>query len=121
MAKDALQIAYTSAQKDFEDLEGAAVATCQEHEGEGSTSGCSVASCLRSLGGRVTEHLKGALRLGVQKALCVVSTHYIINFEHLATGYVIAADDEDAAIAAMEQADAVAEVPPPPFVRALRG
>ena len=73
-------------------------------------SGSSVASHLRSLGGRVTERLKGALRLGVQKALGVVSTHYIIDFEQLATGYVIAPDaDKDATVAAMEQADVVAK------------
>jgi len=33
------------------------------------------------LGDRVAERLKGALRLGVQKALGVVSMHYIINLE----------------------------------------
>jgi hypothetical protein len=41
-----------------------------------------------SLGDWLTERLKGALRLGVQKALGVVSTHYIVNFEQLATGYI---------------------------------
>ena len=73
-AKKALQVAYSLAQKDFEDLEGAAVAVCQGLEREGS-SGRSLASRLRSLGDRVAERLKGALRLGD------VSTHYIINFE----------------------------------------
>ena len=57
----------------------------------------------------MTERLKGALRLGVQKALGVVSMHYVINFEHLATGYIIPDGDDDAKVDAMVQADAVAE------------
>jgi len=57
----------------------------------------------------VTERLKGTLRLGVQKALGVVSTHYIIDFEHLATGYIIPDGDDDAKVEAMEQADVGAE------------
>ena len=100
---------YTSVQKDYEDLEGAAVAACQELECEGGSSGSSLASRMRSLGGWVTERLKGALCLGVQKALGVVSTHYIINLEQVATGYVVPDDNEDTAVAAMEQADAAAE------------
>ena len=83
---------------------------CRELEGEGAPSGSSVVSRLRSLGGRVTERLKGALRLGVQKALGVVSTHYIIDLEQVATGYIVAKGaDEDAAVAAIEQAAAAAE------------
>jgi len=86
------------------------VAVCQELDGEGGSSGSSVASRLRALGGRVAERLKGAIRLGIQKAFGVVSIHYIVNFEQLATGYVIAPGvDGDAVVAAMEQADAVAE------------
>ena len=57
----------------------------------------------------MTERLKGTLRLGVQKALGVVSTHYIIDFEHLATGYIIPDGDDDAKVEAMEQADTCAE------------
>ena len=79
------------------------MATCQELEGEGGPSSSLVASRLRSLGGWVTERLKGALRLGIQKALGVVSMHYIIDLEQVATGYVIAPDaDEDAVVPAME-------------------
>jgi len=47
------------------------------------------------LGDRLAERLKGALRLGVQKALGVFSTHYIINFEQLARGYIIPDGDDD--------------------------
>ena len=57
----------------------------------------------------MTERLKGALHLGVQKALGVVSTHYVVDFKHLATGYIIPDGDDDAKIQAMEQADASAE------------
>ena len=57
----------------------------------------------------MTERLKGALHLGVQKALGVVSTHYVVDFEHLATGYIVPDGDDDAKIEAMEQADAGAE------------
>ena len=64
-AKDALQVAFTSAQEDYEALERAVVATCQELEGEGGLSGSSLASRLRSLSDRVTKRLKGALYLGI--------------------------------------------------------
>ena len=57
----------------------------------------------------MTERLKGALRLGVQKALGVVSAHYVVDFKHLATGYIIPDSDDDAKVEAMEQADAGAE------------
>ena len=90
-------------------MEEAAIAACQAVEGEGGASGSSLASHLRSLGDRVSERLKGALRLGVQKALGVVSTHYVVDFEHLATGYIVPDGDDDAKIEAMEQADAGAE------------
>ena len=95
--------------KEYEDLEGAAVAAYQGLEGEGGSSGSLLASRLRSLGDQVAERLKGALRLGVQKALGVVSMHYIVNFELLATGYIIPNGDDDAKVDAMEQADAAAK------------
>ena len=98
-----------SVQRDYKDLEGAIVAACREVEGEGGSLGSSLLSRLRSLGDRVAERLKGALRLGVQKALGVVSTHYVVNFEHLAIGYIVPDGDDDAKIEAMEQADAGAE------------
>ena len=70
--KEALQVAYSSAQKDLVDLEGADVDACQELKGEGGSSGSSVASRLRFLGGQVAERLKSDFRLGVQRALGVV-------------------------------------------------
>ena len=57
----------------------------------------------------MTERLKGALRLGVQKALGFISTHYVVDFEHLATDYIVPDGDDDAKIEAMEQADTGAE------------
>ena len=108
-AKEAFQVAYTSVQRDYEDLEESTVAACQGAGGEGGQLGSSLASRLRSLGDRVAERLRGALRLGVQKALGVVSTHYVVDFEQLATGYIIPDGDDDAKVDAMEQADAGAE------------
>ena len=57
----------------------------------------------------MTERLKGALHLGVQKALGVVSTHYVVDFEHLAMGYIVPDGDDDAKVEAMEQANVGAE------------
>ena len=109
MVKEALQATYTSAQKDYEDLEEASVVAYRGAEGEGVPSRSSLTSRLRSLGDRVAERHRGALRLGVQKALGVVSTHYIVDFEHLVTGYIISDSDDDAKVDAIEQADAGAE------------
>jgi hypothetical protein len=47
-----------------------------------------------------------ALRLGVQKALGVVRSHYEVNFEAVAEGYIIPEGVEDEA--AMERVDALA-------------
>jgi hypothetical protein len=47
-----------------------------------------------------------ALHLGVQKALGVVRSHYEVNLEAVASGYVVPEGVEDEA--AMEQADALA-------------
>ena len=108
--KEALQVTLTSAQDEHEDLERTAVAACQELKGEGGSSGSSVASRLRTLGGQMTERLKDACRLGVQRTLGVVSTHYIMDFEQVVTGYVVAPGvDGDDTVAAMEQADAAVE------------
>jgi hypothetical protein len=47
-----------------------------------------------------------ALRLGVQKALGVVRSHYEVNFEAVAEGYIIPEGVEDET--AMERVDALA-------------
>ena len=57
---------------------------CLELEVEGGSSGSSVASRLRSLGGRVAERLKSTFRLGVQRTLAVALMHYDLNLEQVA-------------------------------------
>jgi hypothetical protein len=47
-----------------------------------------------------------ALRLGVQKALGVVRSHYEVNFEAMAEGYIVPEDVKDEV--AMERVDALA-------------
>ena len=102
-AKEAVQVALMSAQGELEDLERTAVAVCQELEGEGGSSGSSVASRLRSLGGRVAERLRSTFCLGVQRTLAVASMHYDMNLKQVAMGYVVAPGIEgDDVVAAME-------------------
>jgi hypothetical protein len=74
-------------------------------EGE-AQAGSSLASRLRALGGHVTGRVRRALRLSVQKALGVVRSHYEVNFEALAEGYVVPEGVEDEV--AMERVDALA-------------
>jgi hypothetical protein len=50
--------------------------------------------------------MRRALHLGVQKALSVVWSHYEVNFEALASGYVVPEGVEDEV--AMEHVDALA-------------
>jgi hypothetical protein len=57
-----LKHTYDEAQGELKTLEAPALKVCRELEGvEGKTSGSSIVTHLRSLGGRVTEHLRGAL------------------------------------------------------------
>jgi hypothetical protein len=59
-------------------------------------AGSSMASHLRTLGRHVTQRMRRALHLGVQKALDMMSFHYQIDLEAVYTGYVIpvGVDDE---------------------------
>jgi hypothetical protein len=66
----------------------------------------SLASRLRALDGHVSERMRRALHLGVQKALGVVRSHYEINFEAVAEGYIVPEGVEDEV--AMERVDALA-------------
>jgi hypothetical protein len=50
--------------------------------------------------------MRRALRRGVQKALGVVRSHYEVNFEAVAEGYIVPEGVEDEA--AMEHVDALA-------------
>ena len=86
------------------------MAVCQELEGEGASSGSSVAGRLRSLGGRVAKRIKSAFRLGVQRTLAVASTYYDMDLKLVSSGYVVAPGVVgDAAAAAMDEADAAIE------------
>jgi hypothetical protein len=53
-------------------------------------------SRLYALGGHVTQRMRHALHLGVQKALGVVVSHYQVNLGAISTGYVVpfGVDDE---------------------------
>jgi hypothetical protein len=100
---EALQASYNSSKQELRD---AALETCQAVEEAEAPVGSSLASRLRALGGHVTERMRRALRLGVQKALGVVRSHYEVNFEALAEGYVVPEGVEDEV--AMERVDALA-------------
>jgi hypothetical protein len=64
----ALQVAYDEVQGDLKTLETSALEVCQELEGvKGQSSGSSIETRLRSLGGQVIERLRGTLCLCVQK------------------------------------------------------
>jgi hypothetical protein len=110
VVKEAIQIVLTATQAEHVDLEQTAMAVCQEVEGEGASSGSSVASRLRSLGGQVAERINSAFCLSVQWALAVSSTHYDMDLKRVSSGYVIVSGvDGDAAAATMDEADAAVE------------
>ena len=109
-AKEAVNTTLTAAQDEYAELEQAAVAVCQELEGEGALSGSSVARRLRALGDRVTEHAMSTFRLGVQRALTVASTHYEMDLQLVSSGYVVPTGaDADTVSAIMNDADAAVE------------
>jgi AcrR family transcriptional regulator len=103
---EALQTSYNSSEQELQELRNAALETCRAVEEGEAQAGSSLASRLRALGGHVTERMRRALHLGVQKALEVVRSHYEVNFEALAEGYVVPEGVEDEV--AMERVDALA-------------
>jgi hypothetical protein len=103
---ETLQAAYDSSEQELVELRAAALETCHAVEEGEAQAGSSLASLLRALGGHVSRRMCRALHLGVQKALGVVRSHYEVNLEAVASGYVILEGVEDEA--AMEQADALA-------------
>jgi hypothetical protein len=103
---ETLQTTYNSSQQELEELRAAALETCQEVEEGEAQAGSSLASLLRALGGHVSRRMRRALHLGVKKALGVVRSHYEVNLEALASGYVVLEGVEDEV--AMERADALA-------------
>jgi urease gamma subunit len=102
---ETLQTAYDSSEQELVELRAAALETCQAVEEGEAQAGSSLASRLRALGGHVSGRMRRGLHLGVQKALGVVQSHYEVNLEAVASGYVVSEGVEDEA--AMEQADAL--------------
>jgi chromosome segregation ATPase len=92
---ETLQTAYNSSQLELEELRAAALETCQEVEEGEAQAGSSLASRLRALGGHVSRWMRRALHLGVKKALGVVRSHYEVNLEVVASGYVVPEGIED--------------------------
>jgi hypothetical protein len=101
-----LQAAYDSSERELVELRAAALETCQAVEEGEAQAGSSLASRLRALGGHVSRRMRRTLHLCVQKALGVVRSHYEVNFEAVASGYVVPEGVEDEA--AMEHVDALA-------------
>jgi hypothetical protein len=103
---EATQAAYNSSQQELEELRAAALETCQGVEEGEAQAGSSLASHLHTLGGHVSRRMRRVLHLGVHKALGVVGSHYQVDFEAVALGYVIPIGVEDEV--AMERTDALA-------------
>jgi hypothetical protein len=103
---EALQTSYNSSEQELQELHNAALETCRAVEDGEAQARSSLASLLRALGGHVTGRMLRALHLGVQKALGVVRSHYEVNFEALAEGYIVPEGVEDEV--AMERVDALA-------------
>jgi RNA 3'-terminal phosphate cyclase len=89
----------------LEELQAAALETCQKVEEGEAQVGSSMASHLRALGEHVARRMSRALHLGVKKALGVVASHYQVDFEAVSSGYVIPVGVEDEV--AMDRADAL--------------
>ena len=77
---------------------------CEALDVEEVQSASSLGSRLIALSGCVHERLRGALHMGVKRALAVVSSHYAVNLEAVSDGYVLPEDDEEAD-AEVEKAD----------------
>jgi hypothetical protein len=103
---ETLQAAYNSSEQELVELRTATLEVCQAVEEGEAQAGSSLPSRLRALSGHVSRRMRRALHLGVQKALGVVRSHYEVNLEAVASGYVVPEGVENEA--AMEQADALA-------------
>jgi hypothetical protein len=100
------QAPYDSSERELVELCAAALETCQAVEEGEARAGSSLASRLRAFGGHVLRRMRRALHLGVQKALGLVRSHYEVNFEAVASGFVVPEGVEDEV--AMEHVDALA-------------
>jgi hypothetical protein len=91
----AIQTAYNSSQQELEEQWAVTLEACQGIEEGEAQAGSSMASRLRALGGHVTQRMRRALHLGVQKALGVVASHYRVNLGAISMGYVVPASVDD--------------------------
>jgi hypothetical protein len=103
---ETLQAAYNSSEQELVELHGATLEACQAIEEGEAQAGSSLACRLRALGGHVSRRMRRALHLGIQKALGVVQSYYEVNFEAVASGYVVPEGVEDEV--AMKHVDALA-------------
>jgi hypothetical protein len=103
---ETLQAAYNSSEQELVELRTTTLEACQAVEEGEAQAGSSLASRLCALSGHVSRRMRCALHLSVQKALDVVHSHYEVNLEAVALGYIVPEGVEDEA--AMEQADALA-------------
>jgi hypothetical protein len=102
---ETVRAAYNSSEQELGELRAAALETCHAVEEGEAQAGSSLASRLRALDGHVSRRMRRALHLAV-KALGVVGSHYQVDFEAVASGYVVPIGVEDEV--AMERADALA-------------
>jgi len=91
-------------------LQSAARTACEALEVRGVKSGRSLRSRLTTLSSQVRERLRGALHMGVKRALAIVSLHYTVNLEAVSDGYILPDDDEEAKKEVMKLEEA-AEAP----------
>ena len=96
---------------EHEALKRAALSTCEALEVEGVQSGSSLGSRLIALSNQMRERLRGALHMGVKRALAIISSHYIgVDLPAISDGYVLP-DDEEEADAAVTKLMEAAEGP----------
>ena len=82
---------------EHEALKRAALFACEALEVKGVQSGSSLGSRLIALSSQMREWLRGALHMGVKRALAIISSHYLgVNLPAISDGYVLPNDDEEA-------------------------
>ena len=94
--------------REHDALKSATRTTCEALEVEGVQSGSSLGSRLVALSGQMRERLRGALHMGVKRALAVIASHYIgVDLQAISDGYVLPDDDEEADKAVAKLIEAV--------------
>jgi len=96
-ASTAVQAVLETEIGEHDALKSAARTACEALEVEGVQSGSSLRSRLVALSGQMRERLRGALHMGVKRALAVIASHYIgVDLQAISVGYVLPDDDEEA-------------------------